>query len=65
MPKLKTHKAARKRFRITGKKRLMRRTAGQNHFNSRETGNQRTKKRRDQEISKTLRIPLQKSVPYR
>lgn len=65
MPKLKTHKAARKRFRITGRKRLIRRTAGQDHFNSRESGKTRTNKRRDQALSKTLRVPMQKSMPYR
>lgn len=47
MPKLKTHKATMKRFRYTGKNKILRRKAGQDHFNARESGVTTRKKRRD------------------
>jgi len=51
MPKLKTIQAIAKRVRITksGKgKKVMKRMAGQDHFNSRENGKTRRNKRRDE-----------------
>ena len=64
MPKVKTHKEASKRFRRTSSEKLMHRTSGQDHFNSRETGKVRKHKRNDVTISKqaskiTVRIPYQ------
>ncbi len=50
--KVKTHKATAKRFKITGKKKLLKRTAGQDHFNSRETSTVTRRKRRDKELAK-------------
>ncbi|MFZ5391196.1 MAG: large ribosomal subunit protein bL35 [Patescibacteria group bacterium] len=50
--KVKTHKATAKRFKITGKKKLMKRTAGQDHFNARETSTVTRRKRRDTELAK-------------
>lgn len=47
MPKLKTHKATVKRFSKTKTGKLMRRKAGQDHFNARETGNEKRNKRCD------------------
>lgn len=38
MPKMKSHKASRKRFRITGNGKLKRRQAGKKHLNSPKTG---------------------------
>lgn len=51
MPKAKTHKGTIKRLRKTGTGKILRRTAGQGHFNSRETGKVTTNKRRDAEMS--------------
>ncbi|MFA6042551.1 MAG: 50S ribosomal protein L35 [Patescibacteria group bacterium] len=60
MPKLKTHKATAKRFRRTGAKNVMRRAAGQDHFNARESGTTTRKKRRDVSAHKTnLRAIMQ------
>jgi len=42
----KTHKGASKRFWISGSGKLRRRQSGQDHFNSRSTGNQKTGKRK-------------------
>lgn len=45
--KQKTHKATAKRFKVTGRKKLLKRASGQDHFNSRESGNITRGKRRD------------------
>lgn len=45
--KLKTHQATSKRLHRTGKNKLMKRKAGQNHFNSRDRGEATMNKRRD------------------
>lgn len=51
MPKSKTHKGATKRLRKTASGKLMQRSAGQGHFNSRESGKTTKNKRRDTEMS--------------
>jgi large subunit ribosomal protein L35 len=38
MPKAKTHKASKKRFRVTAKGKLKRSQAGKKHLNSHKTG---------------------------
>ncbi len=65
MPKLKTHKATAKRFRTTGKKGLMKRKAGQDHFNSRESGKTTMGKRRDIRVSAVDIPAIKKLTPYR
>lgn len=50
MPKIKTHKATAKRFKVTKNKKVLKRTAGQGHFNGKETGNTRRQKRNDKTI---------------
>ncbi|MEK7497023.1 MAG: 50S ribosomal protein L35 [Patescibacteria group bacterium] len=61
--KVKTHKATVKRFRVTSGRKLMKRTAGQNHFNSREPGGVTRAKRRDVEIAKVNVPALRKLIP--
>lgn len=61
--KVKTHKATAKRFRVTGKGKLMKRTAGQGHFNSRESGVVTRRKRRDVAIAKVNVKAIRKLVP--
>ncbi|MBI2483257.1 50S ribosomal protein L35 [Candidatus Uhrbacteria bacterium] len=63
MPKLKTHKAAAKRLQVTRKK-LLKRKAGQDHFNSRESGKTRLNKRRDMVFAPTLAQTARRSMPY-
>lgn len=62
--KLKTRKTASKRFRITGRKKVMIRTGGQDHFNSRESSNVTTNKRRDKVLSRTNRQAIKQALPY-
>ncbi len=52
MPKLKTHQATAKRFIKTKKGKFLKRKAGQDHFNSRESGKTTRNKRRDVSFSK-------------
>ncbi len=51
MPKLKTHKSASKRIQITKSGKVKKRTAGQNHFNARESGKIKMNKRKDKSLS--------------
>lgn len=68
MPKMKTHKATAKRFMVTKSKkkgvRVMKRTDGQDHFNSRETGKVHRNKRSDNVASTPLRRTVLKALPY-
>jgi ribosomal protein L35 len=64
--KMKTNKALKKRVKITGgkKKKIMIRAGGQDHFNSRESGNTMRNKRRDKQISKANIKNVKKLLPY-
>lgn len=53
--KIKTRKAIAKRFKITKKKKIMARTAGQDHFNARESGNITRAKRCDKELTSGIK----------
>ena len=50
MPKIKSHKGATKRFKKTGSGKIVYRKAGQDHFNSRESGKTTKNKRRDMSL---------------
>ncbi len=52
MPKLKTHKTTSKRIKVTSGKKLIQRTAGQDHFNAKETGKVGRNKRSDHRVAK-------------
>ena len=52
MPKQKTKKAVAKRFRVTPSGNVLKRYAGQDHFNARNPGKITRKKRRDVSLSK-------------
>ena len=64
MVKIKTHKAVSKRFKVTKNKKVLKRKSGQDHFNSRESGNTTRKKRRDVEMSDTLNKNIRTLMPY-
>ena len=64
MPKIKTHKATKERFSKTSKNKIKHRKGGQDHFNSRESGNTTRKKRRDVTISKTLEKTVKRLSSY-
>lgn len=51
MPKIKTKKSIAKRFKVTKKKKVMKRGCSQDHFNARETGQQKRAKKLDRVMS--------------
>ena len=65
MPKIKTHKATAKRFHVTASSKLKKRKAGQDHFNARESGNTKRKKRLDISADGTLVKTIKTLTPYR
>jgi large subunit ribosomal protein L35 len=65
MPKIKTHKATAKRFAKTRNNKVIRRKAGQDHFNSRESGNTTRNKRRDFSAHASDAANLKKLMPYK
>lgn len=64
MPKVKTHQGASKRLRSTKSGKLMHRTSGQDHFNSRESGKVTKNKRRDSTLHATNN-KLRALIPYK
>lgn len=52
MPKLKTPKALVKKVKITKNKKVLRRSTGQNHYNSKENGAVGRAKKRDKRLFK-------------
>lgn len=64
MPKLKTNKALSKRIKITKKKKVLRRSTGQNHFNSKENGKEGRKKKSDLRLFKADEKNVLKALPY-
>ena len=53
MPKLKTNKALSKKIKVTTNKKVLRRKTGQNHYNSKENGQQGRAKKGDLRLSKS------------
>ena len=64
MPKVKTHKGTAKRIRKTKTGKLIARSTGQDHFNSRESGKVTINKRRDQVLHKSHN-KLKSIIPYK
>jgi large subunit ribosomal protein L35 len=61
---MKTHKALSKRIKITRTGKVIKRKAGQDHFNSRESGNTTRNKRTDIKLTSTLRKAIKSMMPY-
>ena len=61
--KLKTTQAIAKRFKRTKRGKIIKRTAGQGHFNSRETGKVGRNKRSDVVLGQTVRRIMQMAMP--
>lgn len=57
---MKTHKAVAKRFKVTKTGKVLKRKAGQDHFNTRESGKVTRNKRRDQKMSDTQTKTIKK-----
>ena len=63
--KQKTHKALSKRVWITKTGKVMKRYAGQSHFNSRDNGTMVQKKRRDAAFSSATKAAVAHLLPYK
>jgi large subunit ribosomal protein L35 len=59
---MKTHKAVAKRFKITKKGKVLKRTAGQDHFNARESGKVTRMKRRDRQLDNKFAVTVKRLV---
>ena len=64
MPKLKTFKALKKKVKISKGKKVIRRSTGQNHFNSKETGKKGRAKKSDLRLFKADEKNALKALPY-
>jgi ribosomal protein L35 len=64
MPKLKTKKSVVKKVKVTSKRKVTRRYTKQNHYNSRQNGNFKRKKRGTLELFKTDEANVLKALPY-
>lgn len=62
--KLKTNKSAKKRYKFSAKKKVMRRSPNLNHFNSKDSGGERRGKRGDRGLDKTNAYDLNRLFPY-
>jgi ribosomal protein L35 len=62
--KLKTHQIAAKRFWFSKTGKCLKRKAGQDHFNAKESSKITRLKRKDTLIHKTIANHLKKLIPY-
>ncbi len=62
MPKLKTRKAVAKRFKITGTGKVSRRKSNQNHFNARQTSDQKRTKRGNQIVTGKIGASIKRDL---
>jgi len=60
----KTNKSARKRIKITGKNKMLRRAVRQNHFNAKDTGNEKRDKRGQKSMPKEFDKSLRELFPF-
>ncbi len=64
MAKLKTNQAIAKRFKVTKKGKIEKRTAGQGHFNAREAGKVGRNKKSDSIMSQTNKKVMRTFLQY-
>ncbi|HEX8974297.1 MAG TPA: 50S ribosomal protein L35 [Patescibacteria group bacterium] len=64
MPKIKTKKSVIKKVKITKNKKVLRRSTGQNHYNSKESGAEGRAKKKDQRLFKGDEKNLVAALPY-
>ena len=64
MPKMKTNKAASKRFKVTGKGRVRRSKAGGNHGMQEKSRKRLRRNRNNDMVHKTMEKHIKKLIPY-
>lgn len=64
MPKLKTHKGAKKRFRITAKSKVLRGKAGKSHILTKKSRKRKRSLKKSTEVSKKEVHKVKQMLPY-
>ena len=64
MPKIKTKKSVVKKIKITKNKKAIRRSTGQNHYNSKESGKAGRAKKKDKRMFRTDEKNIVAALPY-
>ncbi|NOR14979.1 MAG: 50S ribosomal protein L35 [Candidatus Aminicenantes bacterium] len=64
MPKLKTHKGAQKRFKVTGKKKVFHNKANKSHILTKKSAKRKRNLRSPDEVSKADRSRIKSLLPY-
>lgn len=64
MPKLKTHKGAQKRFKITAKKKILRQRANKSHLLTGKSSRRTRRLRKKALVSTSERALVKKMLPY-
>lgn len=60
----KTNKSYSKRIKVTGSKKLVRRSVGQNHFNAKNSGQEGRKKHKGTGVAKADYPNIRKNMPF-
>ncbi|MDR3306667.1 MAG: 50S ribosomal protein L35 [Endomicrobium sp.] len=64
MPKMKTHRGAKKRFKVTGKGKVKYKKPGQRHLMTGDSGNQNRKSRKAVIVADSDMKTMKKVMPY-
>ena len=64
MPKLKTHRGAKKRFKITGKKKILHSKAYKNHLLTKKSAKRKRNLGKEDLIKDSDRSRIKKMLPY-
>ncbi len=64
MPKMKTNKSAKKRFRVSGSGRVRRSKAGGNHLMQEKSRKRIRRARNNDMVDKTLQRKIKRLIPY-
>jgi LSU ribosomal protein L35P len=65
MPKLKTHRGAAKRFKVTATGKIMRRHSSKSHLLTGKPSKRTRRLRQEAEVDKTLYQAIKKLIPYK
>ena len=64
MPKLKTHKGAKKRFKVTGKKKVLHNKANKNHILTKKSAKRKRNLGKKDTVSQADRGRIKDMLPY-
>ncbi|MQY57621.1 50S ribosomal protein L35 [bacterium] len=64
MPKLKTHKGAKKRFKVTGKKKIVRNKSHKSHLLTKKSAKRKRKLGKKDLVSDSDHSRIKKMLPY-